>query len=199
LKEKNNWEKVYQLITERNFQLIHTWYSELRIKDLLPNKQVDKFNITLNNNYWSNNFVVNNNRELTKFLKESLTSESSKTWITKPFDIEGNKLHFYLIVDKYSNKMLESNGIAFGIMRSIDSIESSIFNIDETFIKIYYSDQKSYSEGLFTLSAHENESYILLINKIHSWLRKYPVVNYQLKLTNHFLNTIKSSFKSNFS
>jgi len=197
LKEKNNWETVFQLITERNFQLIHSWYSELRIKDLLPKKQVEKFNIILNNKQWSNNFTVNTNRELTKFLKENLTFENSTIWVTKPIDIDGNKLHFYLAADKYPNRMLRNSGLTFGIMLSIDNNETSIFKIAEPYRNIYFTDQRTYAQGYFTLSSHENESYIHLINKIDLWLRKYPIVKHQATLSNLFLNTVKSSFKSN--
>lgn len=197
LKEKNNWATVFQLITVRNFQLINNWYSELRIKDLLPKKQVDKFNIILNNKQWSNNFVVNANRELTKFLKENLTFENSSIWVTKALDIDGTKFHFYLVADKNTNRMLRNSGVIFGILFSINNTGINIFKIPEPYRNIYVTDQKTYSQGYFTLSSHENESYIHLINKINSWLGQYPIVKHQVALTNLFLNTIKSSFKNN--
>lgn len=195
LKEKSNWECIYNLIMDRNFELIHNWHTELRIKELLPKKQTDKFGNLLNNNFWFNNFKVNSNNELTKYLKSKLSFDTSITWVTKPISIDNNNYHFYLAADKQPQRMLRNNDIIFGIIQSIDNNESDLFKIPESSKTNYNSDNKTYTASYFTLSSHEDDSYKLLVTHLNSWLTNYPIIKQRDSLVNHFSNSIKSFFR----
>ncbi|HVA97632.1 MAG TPA: hypothetical protein VNG53_01955, partial [Bacteroidia bacterium] len=195
LKEKNNWETVYQLIIQRNFELIQNWYSELSIKDLLPKKQSDKFSTVLNNKYWFNNFKVNSNNELTRYLKNKLRNDNNATWVIKPFKIENNYYHFYLIIDKNPLRILGNNEITFGVIQSITNNENELFKIPETFKNKYNSDNKTFVESSFTLTSHEDDSYIQLFSNIQAWLKNYPLKKFRDTITNELLSSVKSHYK----
>ncbi|MDE3234502.1 MAG: DUF262 domain-containing protein [Bacteroidota bacterium] len=196
LKEKSNWERIYQLIMERNFELIQKWHVELRIKNLLPRKQADKFSTLLNNNFWFNHFKVNSNRELTKYLKSKLSYDNSMLWITKPINIENNYYHFYLVADKHPLRMLRSNDIMFGFIPSKDNNDSRLFKIPESLKNNYITNGKNHTVNYFTLSSHEDDSYILLVSNILLWLKKYPTIKQRDNLTNEFLSSIKSFYRN---
>jgi hypothetical protein len=195
LKEKSNWERIYHLIMERNFELIQNWYNELRIKDLLPKKQTDKFSTVLNNSFWFNNFKVNSNIELTKYLKSKLTYDNAISWITKPISIDNKTYHFYLVTDKQPSGMLRNNDIIFGIIQSYDNSDSVLFKLPEASKTSYNTDNKTYTESNFTLSSHEEDSYKLLVSNINSWLTNFPLIKQRDTLTNHFLTYIKSFYR----
>jgi hypothetical protein len=195
LKEKNNWETVYQLIMRRNFQLINDWYSELHIEDLLPKKQTDKFSIVLNNRYWSNEFKRNFSYELAKYLNNKFNDDNSITWVSKPVRIDNNLFHYYLVADETPARMIRNDNIQFGIIQSIDNNDTQLFKISEAGKSKYYSDNKTYVESYFTLSSHEDDSYIDLISNICTWLKNYPIKKDRDSMTNEFLSSVKSKYK----
>jgi len=184
---RKEWKLIYSLIMERNLSICKEWYTQLRIEDLLP-KENEKHFAVLDNRKWE--LVHKNNSEL----KDYFDTATQCLWLSKPFSVGAGKIHFYFLYSKDPEKILESDGILFGIWEKLPSDFVRKIKIPEKLQDNYVSGPREFISGNFTLITHDDKSYIDFLVQIKNWLNKFPKQEVK-QLTNYFVDSLVKNYQ----
>lgn len=163
---KKDWRKVFNLIWDRNFKILHEWYQNLHIADLVEYK-ITNFKEVLDQRRWE---LDPEDSEFSHYCDESKNS-----WVLKkPFAIDAvNHVYLYLTYPSNDNRILKERAFEFGIFQAegpwIESLDKNkTFNIEDLNLGEDYIQQN------FTLISFEKRDVIRTLTAMAEWLDAFP-------------------------
>ncbi len=163
----NNWTQYYKAIINRCYNLIDHWYKDHLIEELIPSGKAN-FNQIFDSRKWK---ILSEKDEL----DDVFNLETSTNYLSKnPIMVKGQELYFYFIYSIDPDRILENNGIEFGLWEKINKRFIKELKIPEAKKSKYQTDQKNYIQSYFTIISFELTSYSRLFLEISDWIATFP-------------------------
>jgi len=163
---KSEWRPVVTNIVVRNIQILQEWYLELEIDKLNSTNPFELEDI-LHLPAWRT--LPIGKEEIDKVFE----SKDKKAFLSKPFTINGSKIHFYFNYPIGDSVFLETEKIEFGMYRA-EGIDF-VAKIKDKIVEDIDLQNYTWIQKMFTLLTTSKDSIERLISEMNKWLKQLPI------------------------
>lgn len=159
---KKDWRKIFNLIWDRNFKILHEWHQNLHIAELVDFKIIN-FGEVLDRRKWELNPGI------------WAPTPSRNSWVLKAsFEIDtANHVYLYLTYPSNLEYILEEGAFEFGIFQAEGSWIESLKAQKALDVEKLQMDE-DYVQQNFTLFSFEKRDVAKILTAMAEWLDAFP-------------------------